>query len=63
MDIGKPALTLALSPRRGDGGGAVCLFESCDCRSSGWEVQGFRARTLGSENSFREPVFCELATP
>ena len=56
LERGKPALTLALSPRRGDGGGAFCWRGQPRCRSSGWKVQGFKARTFGWENSHPNPL-------
>ena len=49
---GKPALTLALSPRRGDSSGTFWLSEQYRGKSSGWKVQGFKARTSYSSESF-----------
>jgi hypothetical protein len=39
MEGGKLALTLTLSPRRGDSCGTCRLLEECRCTSSGLEVQ------------------------
>ena len=46
LEGGKPALTLALSPRRGDGSGAFCWHGQPRCRSSGGKVQGGAKREL-----------------
>jgi len=43
-------------PLGGSGGGVSRWLESCGGTSRRWEVQGFKARTLGSENSHPGPV-------